>query len=113
MSAITQAPPLWRKVCERSLCTTRVRLFFYCNRPLRELSGLEAKQYAKDGRFEALTRRVRARHAAALQKQLTEGNIDPQRTNENQFIGDYKEKLTEVKAKLVAERTKHQKGQSR
>ena len=25
----------------RSLCTTRGRLFFYCNRPLRELSGLE------------------------------------------------------------------------
>ena len=24
----------------RSLCTTRGRLFFYCNRPLRELSGL-------------------------------------------------------------------------
>ena len=72
---------------------------------------LEAKRYAKDGRFEELTRRVRARHAAALQKQLTEGNIEPQRANENQFIGDYKAKLTKVKAKLVAERTKHQKAQ--
>ena len=40
VSAITQAPPLWRKVCVRSLCTTRGRLCFYCNRPLRELSGL-------------------------------------------------------------------------
>ena len=72
---------------------------------------LEAKQYAKEGRFEELTRRVRARHASALQKQLTKGNIEPQRTNENQFIGDYKAKLTKVKAKLVAESTKHQKAQ--
>ena len=69
---------------------------------------LEAKRYAKDGRFKELTR-VRARHVAALQKQLTEGNIEPQRANENQFIGDYKAKLTQVKAKLVAEHTKHQK----
>ena len=30
----------------RSLCTTRGRLFFYCNRPLRELSGLEAAHEA-------------------------------------------------------------------
>ena len=72
---------------------------------------LEAKQYAKDGRFEELTRRVHARHAAALRKQLTEGNIEPHRANENQFIGDYKAKLTKVKAKLVAGRTKHQKAQ--
>ena len=33
---------------------------------------LEVKRYAKDGRFEELTLRVRARHAAALKKQLTE-----------------------------------------
>ena len=72
---------------------------------------LEVKRYAKDGRFEELTLRVRARHATALQKQLTEGNIDPRRANENQFIEDYKAKLTKVKAKLVAERTKHQKAQ--
>ena len=41
----------------RSLCTTRGRLFFYCNRPLRELSGLEnlgsrlgvdAEEYTQD-----------------------------------------------------------------
>ena len=72
---------------------------------------LEAKRYAKEGRFEELTRRVRARHASALQKQLTKENIEPQRTNENQFIGDYKAKLTKVKAKLVAESTKHRKAQ--
>ena len=70
---------------------------------------LEAKQYAKDGRFEELTRRVRPRHAAALKKQLTESNIEPQRANESQFIEDYKAKLTKVKAKLVAESTKYQK----
>ena len=69
----------------------------------------EATRYAKDGRFEELTRRVRARHAKALQKQLTESNIEPQRANESQFIEDYKAKLTKVKAKLVAESTKYQK----
>ena len=70
---------------------------------------LEAKQYAKDGRFKELTHRVRPRHAAALKKQLTESNIEPQRANESQFIEDYKAKLTKVKARLVAESTKHQK----
>ena len=72
---------------------------------------LEVKRYAKEGRFKELTLRVRARHAAALKKQLTEEDIEPQRANENQFIGNYKAKLTKVKAKLVAERTKHQKAQ--
>ena len=72
---------------------------------------LEVKRYAKEGRFEELTLRVRPRHAAALKKQLTEEDIEPQRANENQFIGNYKAKLTKVKAKLIAERTKHQKAQ--
>ena len=71
---------------------------------------LEAKRYAEEGHFKELTK-VRSRRAAALQKQLTEGAIDPQRANETQFIEDYKAKLTTVKAKLVAEHTKHQKAQ--
>ena len=71
---------------------------------------LEAKQYAKEGRFEELNQ-VRAQHVEELQKELTDGNIERQRANENQFIEDYKTKLTEVKDKLVAKRTKHQKAQ--
>ena len=68
----------------------------------------EAKQYARDGHLEELTRRVRARHVSALRRRLTGENVDPQRKNEIQFIEDYKAKLTEVKAKLVAESAKHQ-----
>ena len=62
----------------------------------------EATRYAKDGRFEEL-------NAAALESQLTEDNSEPHRANENQFIEDYKAKLTKVKARLVAESTKHRK----
>ncbi len=69
----------------------------------------EATRYAKDGRFEELTCGVCARHAAALERQLTEDNSEPHRANENQFIEDYKAKLTKVKARLVAESTKHRK----
>ena len=47
--------------------------------------------------LQGTTSRVRARHRTALRKQLTEGNIEPQRANEKQFIEDYKTKLTEVK----------------
>lgn len=68
----------------------------------------EAKQYAKDGHFDELTRRVRGRHILSLQRRLTDETTDPQRENELQFIADYKAKLTEVKAKLVAESAKHQ-----
>ena len=68
----------------------------------------EAKQYAKDGRFDELTRRVRTRHVLPLQRRLTGEINDPQRKNELQFIEDYKAKLTEVKAQLVAESAKHQ-----
>ncbi len=71
----------------------------------------EVRRYAKEGRFDDLTRRVRPRHAKKLQRQLTNGNIEPQRANESQFIEDYKAKLTKVKAKLVAESTKHQQAQ--
>ena len=71
---------------------------------------LEAKRYAGEGHFKELTK-VRSRRVAALQKQLTEGDIEPQRANETQFIEDYKAKLTTVKAELVAEHTKHQKAQ--
>ena len=71
---------------------------------------LEAKRFAKESRFKELGR-VRTRHATALQKRLSEETIEPQRTNENQFIGDYKMQLAEVKAKLIAESTKHQKAQ--
>ena len=69
----------------------------------------EATQYAKDGHFEELTSRVRSRHVAALQRRFKKNNIEPQRANESQFIEDYKAKLTKVKARLVAESTKHQK----
>ena len=70
----------------------------------------DVKQYAKEGRFEELIQ-VRDQHESVLQKQFTEGNIEPQRANESQFIGEYKAKLGEVKAKLVVERAKHQKAQ--
>ena len=72
---------------------------------------LEAKRYAKDGRFGKLTQLLN-RHATALQKQLSQEDLEPQRANEIQFIGDYKAKLTKVKATLLAEGTKHQKAQS-
>ena len=71
---------------------------------------LEAKRYAKEGRFEELTQ-VCDRQAAALQGQLAEGNIESQRANETQFIGDYKAEMTKVKDKLVAEHSQRQKAQ--
>jgi transposase len=36
VSVVTQAPPLWPKVCQRSLCTTRRRLFFGSDPPHHE-----------------------------------------------------------------------------
>ena len=69
---------------------------------------LEAKRYAKEGRFEELTQ-LCDRHVAALQKQLTEGNIESQRANETQFIGDYK---AEIKDKLVADHSQRQKAKN-
>ncbi len=69
---------------------------------------LEAKQYAKEGRFQELTQ-VRARHAKALQRQLTKGDTVPQQTSENQFIAEYKTELQKVKDRLVAEYAKPQK----
>ena len=71
--------------------------------------NLEAKKYAKNGRFEELNRQVRARHVAALHKQLTDVKTAPQWVNENQFIEDYKAALTEFKAKIATESTKQQK----
>lgn len=68
----------------------------------------EAKQYAKEGRFKELTR-VRTRHAVALKKEITEGDIEPQWSNENQFIEEYTTDLKKVRAKLIAERTQQQK----
>ena len=67
----------------------------------------EAKQYAKGGRFLELTSRLRGRHVAALRQRLTVGNIEPQRSNENQFIVNYKTKLAKVKRELVVESGKH------
>ena len=68
----------------------------------------EATQRAREGRFEKLAS-VRDQHVAALQEQLTEGNPEPQHSNETQFIGDYAAKLTEVEAKLGEELTQYQK----
>ena len=68
----------------------------------------EATQCAREGRFEELAS-VRDQHVAALQEQLTEGNPEPQYSNENQFITDYAAKLTEVEAKLGEELTQYQK----
>ena len=68
----------------------------------------EATQCAREGRFEKLAS-VRDQHVAALQEQFTEGNPEPQYSNENQFITDYAAKLTEVEAKLGEELTQYQK----
>ena len=68
----------------------------------------EATQCAREGRFEKLAS-VRDQHVAALQEQFTEGNSEPQYSNENQFITDYAAKLTEVEAKLGEELTQYQK----
>ena len=68
----------------------------------------EATQCAREGRFEKLAS-VRDQHVAALQEQFTEGNPEPQHSNENQFIADYAAKLTEVEAKLCEELTQYQK----
>ena len=69
---------------------------------------LEAKRYAKDGRFEEL-KQLRTRHGATLRKKLTQGDTESQRIKEIQFIRDYKEKMTKVNAKLAFEYTKNQK----
>ena len=69
---------------------------------------LEAKQYAKERRFEELTQ-LRDQHVVVLQEEFTSVSVARQQANEKQFIEDYKTKLTEVKDKLVTERTKHQK----
>ena len=71
---------------------------------------LEAKRCATEGRFKELTQ-VRAKHAKALQRRLTEGDNEPQRTRENQFIAEYKTELKKVQANLIAESTKYQKAQ--
>ena len=55
----------------------------------------ETTQCAREGRFEKLIN-IRDQHVAALQEQFTEGNPEPQHSNENQFIADYTEKLTEI-----------------
>ena len=67
----------------------------------------EATQFAREGRFDELAS-VRERHVAALEEQLTEGNPEPQHSNENQFIADYTTKLTEVEVKLGDELTQNQ-----
>ena len=69
---------------------------------------LEAKRYTKDVRFEEL-KQLRTRHGATLRRKLTQEDTEFQRTNETQFILEYKEKLTEVNAKLASECTKNQK----
>ena len=71
---------------------------------------LEAKRYATEGRFKELTQ-VRAKHAKALQRRLTEGDNEPQQTSENQFIAEYKTELKKFQANLIAESTKRQKAQ--
>ena len=67
---------------------------------------LEAKEYAKDGRFADLVR-VRNRHIAILRRRLTKANVEPQRSNEKQFIEEYAKELNKIKAKLVDEHTRH------
>ena len=52
---------------------------------------------------------ARGRHVAALKKQLTKGDIEPQWSNENQFIEEYATELRTVRAKLVVTRTQYQK----
>ena len=69
---------------------------------------LEAKRYASEGRFKELGQ-ARGRHVAALKKQLTKGDIEPQWSNENQFIEEYATELRTVRAKLVVTRTQYQK----
>ena len=68
----------------------------------------EATQCAREGRFDELAS-IRDRHIAVLEAQLTEGNPEPQHSNENQFIADYTTKLTEVETKLGDELTQDQK----
>ena len=68
----------------------------------------ETTQCAREGRFEKLTN-IRDQHVAALQEQFTEGNPEPQHSNENQFIADYTEKLTEIETTLGEELTPYQK----
>lgn len=68
----------------------------------------ETTQCAREGRFEKLAS-IRETHVAALQEQFTEGNPEPQHSNENQFIADYTVKLTEIEAKLNEEPTPYQK----
>ena len=68
----------------------------------------ETTQYAREGHFEKLAS-IRDQHVAALQGQFTEGNPEPQYSNENQFIADYTAKLTEIETKLGEELTQYQK----
>ena len=68
----------------------------------------ETTQCAREGRFEKLAS-IRDQHVAALQEQFTEGNPEPQYSNENQFIADYTAKLTEIETTLSEELTQYQK----
>ena len=68
----------------------------------------ETTQCAREGRFEKLAS-IREQHVAALQEQFTEGNPEPQYSNENQFIDDYTAKLTQIETMLGEELTPYQK----
>ena len=71
---------------------------------------LEARQYARERRFEELTQ-LRDQHVAVLEEERTDVKVARQQANEKQFIEDYKTKLTEVLTALGVERTKHQQAQ--
>ena len=68
----------------------------------------ETTQCAREGRFEKLAS-IRDQHVAALRDQFTEGNPEPQYSNEDQFIADYTAKLTEIETTLEEELTQCQK----
>ena len=68
----------------------------------------ETTQCAREGRFEKLAS-IRDQHVAALRDQFTEGNPEPQHSNEDQFIADYTAKLTEIETTLEEGLTQCQK----
>ena len=69
----------------------------------------KSKQCAYEGRYEDLVQ-VCTEHVAALNKHLSEGNIEQE--NEIQFIAEYEQELTNIQAKLSAERTPQQNAQA-
>ena len=65
---------------------------------------LEAKQCLREGRFDELAS-VRARHAATLNEQLSDGNPEPQHSNEGRFLTLYTARLLGIERTLHKEIT--------